>query len=56
MSQQQEPNYLAPILLFMALLIGLTVVFLMARGSGFFEAFWDILVFVYEVIDELWEQ
>lgn len=46
----------APILGAMFLLTMLTVVFLMAQGSGFFEAFWDILVFVYEVLDELWQE
>lgn len=40
----------------MALLTFLIVIFLMAQGSGFFEAFWKILVFAYEILDELWQE
>lgn len=56
MAKEKEKSLLTPILLFMGLLMGLTVVFLMALGSGFFEAIFQIFVFIYEVIDELWEK
>lgn len=39
-----------------ALLTLLIVVFMMAQGTGFFEALWKILVFVYEILDELWSE
>lgn len=41
----------------MGLLICVTSVFVsLATKTGIFESLWTVLVFIYEIVDELWEK